>query len=121
MRSRIRRRSDMCSLGVGLSRRSIQVLTGPKASQRQSKKRRVTRMPPFGIRVVLSFLIDRPHPQRNPIRLPGWFLLKNQPGNGVAETLVLSTLKDAGRAMSPAEMARELDEPRDTVKKRMAR
>src|SRR3954447_18231592 len=29
MRSRIQRRSDMCSLGVGLSRRSIQVLTEP--------------------------------------------------------------------------------------------
>src|SRR3954467_15687048 len=30
MRSRIQRRSDMCSLGVGLSRRSIQVLTEPR-------------------------------------------------------------------------------------------
>src|SRR4051795_12564659 len=29
MRFRIQRRSDMCSLGVGLSRRSIQVLTEP--------------------------------------------------------------------------------------------
>src|SRR3954470_370674 len=29
MRSRIQRRSDMCSLGVGLFRRSIQVLTEP--------------------------------------------------------------------------------------------
>src|SRR3954464_6360095 len=46
MRFRIQRRSDMCSLGVGLSRRSIQVLTEPN----------ITVVPP-NLEVIMSYII----------------------------------------------------------------
>src|SRR4051812_5522565 len=46
MRFRIQRRSDMFSLGVGLSRRSIQVLTEPN----------ITVAPP-NLEVIMSYII----------------------------------------------------------------
>lgn len=41
--------------------------------------------------------------------------------HGLEKTLILTAIKEAGRPMSPAELARDLDEQRDTIKKRMSR